>query len=51
LELHKYLAKKYDLFLGYTFAANILVSHKLKMESDIVFTVAPDGGDRYISKL
>ncbi len=34
-------------------AANILVSHKLKIERkcDIVFTIAPDGGDRYISRL
>jgi len=53
LEFHKYLAKKYGLFLGYTSAANILVSHRLKIERkcDIVFTIAPDGGDRYVSKL
>ena len=52
-EFHGYLAKKHGLFLGYSAAANILVAHRLKTEKrcDIVFTVAPDGGDRYISKL
>ncbi len=52
-EFHGYLAKKHGLFLGYSAAANILIAHRLKTERrcDIVFTVAPDGGDRYISRL
>ncbi len=48
-----YLARKYGLFVGYTAAANILVASRCKREKgyDVVLTVAPDGGERYISEL
>jgi len=52
-EFHSYLAKQFGLFVGYSAAANIYVAHQLRLEKklDIVFTVAPDGGDRYVSTL
>ena len=53
VDFHKTLAKEYGLFLGYSSAANILITHRLKQEMgcDVSFTVAPDGGDRYVSRL
>ena len=48
-DFHRYLARK-GYFLGFSSAANILVAMEYRGHSPVV-TVAPDGGDRYISRL
>lgn len=48
-DFHRHLARK-GYFLGFSSAANILVAMSMRRNGPVV-TVAPDGGDRYISKL
>jgi len=52
-DFHRYLARRYGLFVGYSAAANILITSRLKNRRDckVAFTVVPDGGDRYVSTL
>ena len=52
-EFHRYLARRYGLFVGYSAAANILITSRLKKDRGckVAFTVVPDGGDRYVSTL
>ncbi len=52
-DFHRYLARRYGLFVGYSAAANILITSRLKKKRgcNVAFTVVPDGGDRYVSTL